>query len=315
MDRREQTDKEKQVRDRLRHAERGAVYVRRPTPPPARQIVDVFKVRPAEPPIQTRPASLAIVRPVPAIASRPGVKTSQAARPQPKSPPKTKSKRRRFLQPAVLYVTAAMLIVFGGWLAYNGLVANKRVSEQVQRLSDKAEAADGSSEGNPPSITPPTSEAVKNYSVAPNLPKYIDIPSLSVHARILSMGVDSKNTLQAPGNVYDAGWYNASAQPGQTGGMLIDGHISSWSTKGVFYGLNQLKTGDTITVTRGDNRQFTYKVVTSQTKPVDQVDMGSLLVSPDSNKPGLSLISCSGEVIPGTNEYDKRIMIQAVLVN
>lgn len=236
---------------------------------------------------------------------------SETHQPRPKH--KTKAKRRFLTQPAFLYAIAGILMLAGGWLAYSGLIANKRVAEQVQQLSDKAEASDGSDDNAPPSTTPPTDSAVKNYSVAPNLPKYIDIPNLSVHARILSMGVDSKGSLKAPGNVFDAGWYNASSQPGQPGGMLIDGHISSWSTKGVFYGLNKLKTDDIIKITRGDNKQFTYKIVSVETQPVDQVDMASLLVSPDTSKPGLSLISCSGDVIPGTNEFDKRIMVRAVL--
>jgi LPXTG-site transpeptidase (sortase) family protein len=127
------------------------------------------------------------------------------------------------------------------------------------------------------------------------------------------MGVSTKNQLQAPGNVYDAGWYNASAQPGQPGAMLIDGHISSWTTQGVFYGLNKLKAGDAITITRGDGQKFTYGVVKVATVDAKSVDMSSLLVSADTAKPGLNLISCSGDVIPGSNEFDKRITVYATL--
>jgi LPXTG-site transpeptidase (sortase) family protein len=252
------------------------------------------------------------------------VNTATLEVPQPNSPepktiddvktitakPSAKVRRLWLRKVTVLYSLAGLLVAAGAYLAISGYLTNRQLAAQIGRLSDQTASADTG-----PSTTPPSADAVKNYKVAPNLPKYIDIPGLSVHARVMSMGVDDKNVLQAPSNVYDTGWYNASAQPGQPGGMLIDGHISSWSTKGVFYGLNKLKTGDTITITRGDNRQFTYRVVSSQIKPVDQVDMSSLLVSADVNKPGLSLISCSGEVIPGTNEYDKRIMIQAVLVN
>jgi len=125
--------------------------------------------------------------------------------------------------------------------------------------------------------------------------------------------VTSSNQLKAPGNVYDAGWYNSSAQPGQPGGMLLDGHISSWTTKGVFYGLNKLVSGDPIVITRGDGQTFTYKVVKTQLYDSDKVDMASLLVSQDTSKPGLNLISCSGEVIPGSSEFDKRLVVYAVM--
>ncbi len=265
MERHEESEKDELVRARLRHVQRDAVYVRRSTPAPARQIVDVLHVWPAAQPPKIRPIS-PTTRPVPAVPARPVTIPPKSDIHQPQPRPQAKPKRRFLMQPAFLYAMAGVLVIAGGWLAYSGLIANKRVTEQVQQLSDKAEAADGSDENAPPATTPPTNSAVKNYSVAPNLPRYIDIPNLSVHARVLSMGVDSKGALKAPGNVFDAGWYNASAQPGQPGGMLIDGHISSWSTKGVFYGLNKLKTGDAITITRGDNKQFIYKVVSVETK-------------------------------------------------
>ena len=272
----------------------GADYIRRPTPQPMRRI-DIVNAWPSEP------------------AGRSSEQTSrQLVIVGQERKTKAKKRRSRAKKSSVLYILSGLLLLVGAYFSINGYLANRRFAEQVNKLSDQTAAADDSS-NNAPSTAPITGDAVKNYVVAPNLPKYIDIPSLSVHARVLSMGVDSKDALKSPGSVFDTGWYNASSQPGQPGGMLIDGHISSWSTKGVFYGLNKLKTGDTITITRGDDKQFTYKVVSSETKPVDQVDMASLLVSPDTSKPGLSLISCSGDVIPGTSEFDKRIMIRAVL--
>lgn len=199
-------------------------------------------------------------------------------------------------------------------MSLNGLRANKQVAAQVTHLQhEQSGGTDDATADTPPSTDRPSSNAVASYSVAPNLPRYIDIPKLQVHARVLSMGVDSKNQLRAPGNVFDAGWYNASAQPGQPGAMLVDGHISSWTTKGVFYGLNKLKAGDQIAITRGDNQKFTYTVVKTQTYDAKSVDMASLLVSQNTAKPGLNLISCSGDVIPGTSEFDKRIVVYAVM--
>ena len=223
-----------------------------------------------------------------------------------------KTARPKNRQTKLLYAMAAVIFVVGLTISLNGLLTNRKVAAQVKQLSNQTQTT-GSHSSAPPATTKPSETDIANYVVAPNLPRYIDIHALGVHARVLSLGVNSKNELQAPGNVYDAGWYNASAQPGQAGAMLVDGHISSWTTQGVFYGLNKLVAGDTITVTRGDNKTFTYTVIKTQTSDATSVDMASLLVSQDTTRPGLNLISCSGDVIPGTNEFNKRIVIYAVL--
>lgn len=213
---------------------------------------------------------------------------------------------------------AGLVFIIGLAVSFNGMLANKHVSAQIKQISSSSSDGAVAGTGNDKKPTPPSTEkittaAMSGYAVAPNLPRYIDITKLGVHARILSMGVTSSNRLQAPGNVYDAGWYNASAQPGQPGAMLLDGHISSWTTHGVFYGLNKLVAGDVISITRGDGQIFKYKVVKTQLFNADAVDMASLLVSQNSAKPGLNLISCSGDVIPDTNEFDKRFVVYTVM--
>jgi len=226
-------------------------------------------------------------------------------------PPKKESKLRQ-KRSFFLYAMAAIIFIVGAAVSLNGFRANRQVAAQVEHLSHQSESS-SEDNGSHPSTKPPSTTDISGYAVAPNLPRYIDISKLAVHARVLSMGVTSSNQLKAPGNVFDAGWYNASAQPGQPGAMLLDGHISSWQTKGVFYGLNKLQSGDPIVITRGDGKKFTYTVVKTETDDASKVDMSSLLVSQDTAKPGLNLISCSGEVIPGTNEFNKRIVVYAVM--
>lgn len=329
---------------RLRHNSRSSAYVSRPILSPSKTIQDVSRPNlHKQPGLEGHPA----LRPSPAPArseaqvvgslSQNGAalhqnktiphrvtQKSKVLRRQPLTTQAvhltgerhsgTKTKTLRSKQTMTLYIMAAVIFLTGIAVSFNGLRANRQVAAQVQHLSNQNQSSsDGSSSGStPPSTSKPSGSSIVSYRVAPNLPRYIDIPKLSVHARVLSMGVDSKNQLRAPGNVYDAGWYNASAQPGQPGAMLMDGHISSWTTKGVFYGLNKLAAGDAVVITRGDGQQFTYKVVKSQMFDAKSVDMGSLLVSQDTAKPGLNLISCSGDVIPGTNEFDKRIVVYAV---
>jgi hypothetical protein len=160
-----------------------------------------------------------------------------------------------------------------------------------------------------PSTVKPAVAAVASYTVAPDMPRYIDIPKLGVHARVLPVGVTSSGALGTPDNVYDTDWFNQSAKPGQPGAMLIDGHVSSWTTNGVFYGIKTLVAGDTVQVERGDGVVFTYKVIKSQIYSANDVNMTAALTPIVAGHPGLNLITCTGDVIQGTNEFNERVVV------
>lgn len=221
-----------------------------------------------------------------------------------------------------LYVMASFLFMCGAFVAIGGLRANQKVEAQVNELAQSEEIRqknDGSSTGSvadedeTPTLEMPTEKTVSSYVVAPNMPKYIDIPELSVHARIRPVSVDRNNRLKAPSNRYDTGWYDASARPGESGAMLIDGHSNVLGKSAVFAKLGKLSVGDTITITKGDDTKVSYKVNTVEVVAEGNVDMSSMMVSADPNKPGLNVITCAGRVIPGTRDLDKRVLVRAVL--
>lgn len=163
--------------------------------------------------------------------------------------------------------------------------------------------------GAAPATNKPKPSEFDNYQVAPDQPRYIFIPKINVRAIVRNLGINKSGEIAAPSNVFDSGWFNQSSKPGQLGAMVIDGHISSWSTKGVFYDLNKLKPGDDVQVQKGDNVRVNYVVVQTQTYEADKVDMGAVLSPIDPSKPGLNLISCAGSVVKGTNQFDKRIVV------
>jgi LPXTG-site transpeptidase (sortase) family protein len=236
-----------------------------------------------------------------------------------KAQPSRKKSGSRLGRHSVLYAMAGFVFLAGLLVSWNGLHANRQVAAQVQHSRKVSEATAGQDTQSTqttapaPSSSKPAASTIANYTVAPNLPRYIDIPSLKVHTRVLSEGVDSKGALQVPWNIYDTGWYSSSAQPGQLGAMLIDGHSGIGGLHGSFYELSSLTSGDSITITRGDGQTFTYTVVKVQVVDVDSVNMSSMVVSADPTKPGLNLISCAGEQIPGTDELNQRAMVYAVL--
>ena len=79
----------------------------------------------------------------------------------------------------------------------------------------------------------------------------------------------------------------------------------------MFYGLKNLVPGDTIQVERYDGGLFTYKVVKTQVYPANKVDMSAAMTPVNPAKPGLNLISCTGDVIPNTSEFNERIIVFA----
>lgn len=270
----------------------------------------------AAPAAPTTPSALRTGQPAAsrAVASRPRTQAPVPAEhvvaakvPRKKS---KKSVRRIASAPLVLYVLAGLLFAAGGYVAFTSLRTDTQVKAQIKQLQNTA-ASDAA--GDTPTDEKPSTAAVKNYTVAPALARYLDIPKLKVHARVLPLGVKSDNTLKAPRNGYDVGWYDASSRPGENGAMLIDGHSNVLGKKAVFANLGKLAAGDALTITRGDGMVLTYRVRTVTTIDDDKVNMSQLLVSADTAKPGLNLITCAGDVIPGTLHLDKRTFVQAVL--
>ena len=167
-----------------------------------------------------------------------------------------------------------------------------------------------------PSSTKPTAQAVAKYTVAPDLPKYIEIPAINVpRTRVIQLGLTKNNQIASPGNIYDAGWYKGSAKPGGSGASFIFGHLSSWTAKGAFYNLAKLHAGDKLYITRGDGTRLAYEVVGSHTYAADKVDMDNVLSSADPKRSGLNLMTCAGKVIAGTSDFGSRLVVFSVLVS
>jgi sortase (surface protein transpeptidase) len=215
------------------------------------------------------------------------------------------------LLPRLLGILAVLVLLVGASIGFYDWHANTNATNQAKKAV--ADANRGVDNGTP-STTPVSNNAFNNYKVGPNQPRYIFIPKLNVKAIVLSLGTTSSNQLQAPPNIYEAGWYNRSSLPGQAGAMLItghSGHVPGVLSNGIFYGLKTLAAGDTIQIQRGDGTIFTYKVIRSQVYSSTNVDMKAALIPINPKKPGVNLISCTGDVIAGTNQLNQRVVVFA----
>ncbi len=180
-----------------------------------------------------------------------------------------------------------------------------------------------------------TDEDKANYTVdGADKPKLLNIPAAGVeNARIQEIGLLSPNSngsqqMDAPQNVHDVGWYNCQINPvagkacdqyiSPVGGLntqtaaFMDGH-SCGSDGCVFDQLDQLKPGDEISVTMGDNSIVTYVVDGVQVVELADLDMNQAMKSYQPGKAGLNIITCDG-AWSGTDSRGVRTMNHRVVV-
>jgi sortase (surface protein transpeptidase) len=209
-----------------------------------------------------------------------------------------------------LHFLSWVIILSGIGLFITGAIITWRQSQQHDPppSTKSRQQISNSSPDSPPSTEKPKPSEFDSYTVAPDHPRYLFIPTLSIKAMIKPIGLTKDNRIDVPKNAFDVGWYTPSAKPGQSGVLVIDGHVSGGAVPGIFYNLNSLQIGDTTTLERGDGTQYIYRIVKKQEYSVNNVDMTAVL-TPISNRPGLNLITCTGNVIKGTNNYDKRLVV------
>ncbi|MFZ1258777.1 MAG: class F sortase [Candidatus Saccharimonas sp.] len=217
------------------------------------------------------------------------------------------SKKQRLIRllPAAL---AVIVLIAGGLLTAQAVHVNKTVEQQVRQLSS---AAPGES-SLPTNEKPKDPNYIQNYKVGPQLPQTIVINKIKVHARVMQVGTDKEGRMDVPKTAYDVGWYTGSSRPNEPGAMVIDGHVQGVGGGAIFTHLDTLVTGDTVSIIRGDGKQFDYKVVATEKVPLNEVNMAKLLVSADTTKPGMNLITCAGNFSQSSQTYSDRTIVYTV---
>ncbi len=150
-------------------------------------------------------------------------------------------------------------------------------------------------------------QSATNAQVA--APASMAIPSISVEARLIRVGLNPDRSLQVPRSHSLAGWYTKGAAPGETGPAVIVGHYDSVDGPAVFYRLSELRPGQSVQVRRADGSvaKFSVDRVERFSKgkfPTDEV-YGRV------NRPELRLITCGGSFNYRTRHYRDNIVVFA----
>lgn len=205
-----------------------------------------------------------------------------------------KEHQKRFaLKRVTLGLVGVILLLATGYVGIDTWMTNSQVKADTSQTSDTPNPVpDPSQEGK--DTTPLPANALANYNVAPNLPRALYIEKLGVAARLLQMNTNPDGTIQAPRNIFDAGWYTGSVKPGETGAVFVDGHSSGRSHEGLFGNLDSLVVGDVMQIEKGDGTRLVYQVVFKETVKLEDVDMRKALKPYGGATKGLNLMTCAG---------------------
>ncbi|MFF3375857.1 class F sortase [Streptomyces sp. NPDC002680] len=167
----------------------------------------------------------------------------------------------------------------------------------------------------PPSASSSTNTSAKSVrAVGRSAPVRLRIPAIGVDTPVMRLGLAPDRTVQVP-PVTDhdqAGWYEQSATPGQTGPSVILGHVTVGSYgDGVFHDLGRLRRGEKI-VARLENGTETEFTVTSL-RTVAKADFPADDVYGNVDRPELRLITCGGP--RDENGYLDNVIVFAALTS
>ncbi|MFE6846518.1 class F sortase [Streptomyces sp. NPDC057686] len=146
-------------------------------------------------------------------------------------------------------------------------------------------------------------------ALARSEPQSISIPSLGVSSSLETLRQNADGTMQTPKDPGLAGWYEPGPTPGSQGPAVIAGHVTWNGAAAVFEKLKTMKAGDTIKVTRRDNKTATFTVERVAEYP--KAEFPTLEVYKNLDHAGLRLVTCGGEFDPKKHYYNSNVVVFA----
>jgi hypothetical protein len=206
------------------------------------------------------------------------------------------------------FVAAAVIVLAGGFLIFDTVKTNFdfKAYMQAPREATVDDTLAGVSE------EPISDQDHTEHVVARDEPRYLVIDSLGVDARVMKTGQDEYGRVANPANIFDANWYQNSAHPGGNGAVVLTGFINGPSQAGAFTKIAHLKSGDMLTIERGDGSKINYTVAKIATLRLADVQMEDLLKTYDDADQGLNLILSSGQWNNAGATNSDRTLVYAV---
>lgn len=144
-----------------------------------------------------------------------------------------------------------------------------------------------------------------------SVPVSVAIPDIDVRSDLISLDVEPATGVLIPPERYDiAGWFTGGPVPGAVGPSIIAGHVDSRAGPGIFYRLEEMRAGQTITVTRADGEVVDFTVLRVEQYPKAEFPTAKVYgPTPDRE---LRLITCGGDFDRSRRSYLDNIVVYAV---
>jgi len=166
----------------------------------------------------------------------------------------------------------------------------------------------------PPTQTPARPEpSVTAQPASPPvaLPTKIRIPAIGVDTGFEYVGLTPDGAMDVPKNPTQVAWYKLGPKPGERGNAVIAGHVD-WGGKLMpFWGLKDLKPGDTVTVTAADGHEYQFAVQWSKSYDADNAPVKEIFGQSTSTE--VTLITCGGTFDHTSHSYPSRLVVRAAL--
>jgi LPXTG-site transpeptidase (sortase) family protein len=165
-----------------------------------------------------------------------------------------------------------------------------------------------------PTPTPPPSEAPVERII---------LPRLGIDAPVILLGVDKDGVMQSPSGATQVGWYGTpefydggnDPRPGWGGNAVFSGHVYLDKIgRSVFWRLREVRAGDEVIVRLEDGVTYAYEVISATTYPWNASENEVQEIVSRTEVEAITLITCAGDIIPGTLQLDRRLVVRAVRV-
>lgn len=216
-----------------------------------------------------------------------------------------------------VYTMAVMLFAVGMFVAIYGFVVTTRANNQVEVLGEVIKSGNTDDVRRLAQSIPNEDDVsdydVSSYTVGPDMPRYIRIPSIGVKTtRVLEAGLEEGGAIGTPEGIYDTSWYSASASlTDESGAMFISGHYVGPNKAGVFYNLTDVKKGNIIEIEDGDGDLSHFRIIDMTEYDINNVDMVKALTPVSEDRLGLNLMTCAGKWDANYGQYDRRTLVRA----
>lgn len=169
-------------------------------------------------------------------------------------------------------------------------------------------SADTDSGIRPPVVVTRSAKISDQLPPSTQAPIRLRAPRLGIDAAVAPVGVKPDGQLAVAALADTVSWYRYGSIPGGGGSAVLAGHVDWKGRRGVFWRLDELRTGDLVEVVQATGRR-TFRVIGTRQYAKSALPVKN--VFGDTGPPRLVLITCGGSFDRDHAVYRDNIVVTA----